>query len=565
MAEEGLYPLEIVTGIPYAATTYLLKEHWLAIRRSAGFPAPYLVRLRKLLEELELNLLEILPSKAALPEERRILRVGGTLSADVASRLKGAFGRLATQLEDLAPIYLAAGRGMESAASVLPHTLLVEGEELPRAVEDLITAAGYTKDNEISERLSPFSYFVSNPDQLQVQRAFALLRRLRSRQDIAGAHFDWVKVRAFATFAAPPSDPYWAEQWDMDRIRLADALDIGSPKPTVKIAVIDTGFDTGHPDISFASVSQLSGIHGRSCTRVVDLTNLEPSRLALQVYDDCSVDEKAHGTAVAGITAAIRDNGEGIAGVAGGFPVVAIAADEHLQSSGFAMALRYAVAAGARVVNMSLAAVETPDAIRAIQEAWASGCVLCAAAGNTDNAQVIFPASCEEVIAVGASDTKDRRKRVRSRGDEQWASSYGPKLDVMAPGIQCWTTDERGDGGFNQDGLPKVFCGYYYPKSGDPDGNYTSFFNGTSAASPHVAGLAALVLAIHPGLTNQEVRDVIEKACDRVRPELYAYQTIAGRTNGTWNDEMGYGRINCYTAVLHATLLKADARSRKRR
>jgi subtilisin family serine protease len=316
--------------------------------------------------------------------------------------------------------------------------------------------------------------------------------------------------------------------------------------PTVKIAVIDVGFDQNHPDLSIVQSN--------------DLRQRGSPLLALETLDDCFVDPSAHGTAVTGIASAIRDNHEGIVGVACGFPIVAISVDGDLPSSQLAQALDIAVLAGAKVINMSLAAVATGDIIVAIQAAWAKGCVLCAAAGNVGDAKVVFPASCDEVIAVGASDQDDLRKKYRKANDEKLSSNYGEKLDVVAPGILCWTTDERGEAGYNQDGGPTIHCGHYYMCSGDPIGNYTSYFHGTSAACPHVTGLAALLLAIDPDLTNQQVRDIIEGACDRVHPEEYKYYKAAGRPNGDWHWEMGYGRINCYTAAMRAKLLKYEAR-----
>jgi hypothetical protein len=93
-----------------------------------------------------------------------------------------------------------------------------------------------------------------------------------------------------------------------------------------------------------------------------------------------------------------------------------------------------------------------------------------------------------------------------------------------------------------------------YPSTGDTQGDYVSLFNGTSAATPHVAGLAALIMSVNPTLTNQEVRDLIESTCDKISPALYPYATTAGRPNGTWHQEVGYGRINANRAVSGAVI-----------
>jgi hypothetical protein len=89
-----------------------------------------------------------------------------------------------------------------------------------------------------------------------------------------------------------------------------------------------------------------------------------------------------------------------------------------------------------------------------------------------------------------------------------------------------------------------------------PAGDYALFF-GTSAATPHVAGLAALLISANKSLSNVEVQTIIERTCDKVNLTTYSYGLVAA--NGTWNEEMGYGRINAYEAV-KAALRTAEIR-----
>lgn len=89
--------------------------------------------------------------------------------------------------------------------------------------------------------------------------------------------------------------------------------------------------------------------------------------------------------------------------------------------------------------------------------------------------------------------------------------------------------------------------------AGTADGNYFALMNGTSAATPHVAGLAALLLSLYPGVTNAQVRNIIEQTAEKVGGYAYAYDGI--HTNGTWHQEPGYGRINVFRALITLTRL----------
>ena len=123
---------------------------------------------------------------------------------------------------------------------------------------------------------------------------------------------------------------------------------------------------------------------------------------------------------------------------------------------------------------------------------------------------------------VGATLTNGTRKS---------NSNYGSLLDVMAPGIAIPTTDLQGS-------------------AGATNIDYSLTFKDTSAACPHVAGIAALILSVNPDLTNVQVNDIIERTARKVGG--YNYQTTVGRSNGTWNNQMGYGLVDAYSAVLEA-------------
>ena len=219
----------------------------------------------------------------------------------------------------------------------------------------------------------------------------------------------------------------------------------------------------------------------------------------------------------------------------------------------FASAINWCVTHDARVINISWFTAPSGVLTTAIDNAWAAGVVLCAAAGNQDTVPVVFPASDPSCIAVGAIDQVDRRKSLTSPDGEQWASAQGPELDVCAPGVQLWSTDMQAAAGWNDNnGGPKRWMGVNYSQSGDASGDYFALMGGTSGATPHVSGLAALVMLRFPSLTNTQVRELIESTCTKISPAQYGYAVVAGHPNGTWHQEVGYGLIDAYAALMHA-------------
>ncbi|WP_317191108.1 S8 family serine peptidase [Alistipes shahii] len=144
------------------------------------------------------------------------------------------------------------------------------------------------------------------------------------------------------------------------------------------------------------------------------------------------------------------------------------------------------------------------------------GCVVVFASGNDYQSTVGYPANCNpEVIAVGA---------ISSSGMRASFSNYGSALDVVAPGEDVITTTTNS--------------------------GYSSAISGTSFACPLVAGVAALVLSVNPDLTQKQVADIIESTAKKCGN--YSYTTQSGHTNGTWNNQMGYGLVDAYAAVIKA-------------
>ena len=244
-----------------------------------------------------------------------------------------------------------------------------------------------------------------------------------------------------------------------------------------------------------------------------------------------------HGTATAGIIGAISDNLRGIAGIASSCPIMSICTRPYDKPDKLANGFYFAADNGCAVISCSWSYPEQSATLdSAIVYAMKNGrnglgCVVVFATGN-DNDSVSYPAnSNKDIVAVGAISPCGERKSFQSCDEEEWGSNYGSQLDIVAPGVMIPTTDLRG-------------------AAGASSGNYRNDYNGTSAACPHVSAVAALVLSINPGLTREEVTNIIEFTAQRVGD--YDYSVEEGRPNGKWHKEMGYGLVDAYEAVLAA-------------
>ncbi len=274
-----------------------------------------------------------------------------------------------------------------------------------------------------------------------------------------------------------PNDPYFGFQWNFENINLPAAWDLATNRGQgVTVAIVDTGVDFNTPDL--ANTQQVAGY---------DFFN----------GDEDPTDDQGHGTHVAGTVAQSTNNDLGVAGVAYQaqlMPVKVLGANGQGGYDQIIQGIIYAVDQGADVINLSLAG---RGSSRALQEAVAyarqNGVVVVAAAGNS-NGPVEFPAAYDDdVIAVGSTRFDNARAPY---------SNFGGEVDIAAPGGDT-SVDQNGDGyadGILQHTFKTVGEDYTY-----------LFFEGTSMASPHVAGVAALMLGQNPDLSPEDVEDILTR------------------------------------------------------
>lgn len=330
---------------------------------------------------------------------------------------------------------------------------------------------------------------------------------------------------------ATVNDPYVGYQWALSTISAPNAWNWGFGTSNVIIAVLDCGFDLYHEDLRSKWVQGYDFLDG----------DWDPRPGAYDI----------HGTPCAGIAVAAHNNGIGVSGVAPGsrFMPLRIAQTNangtwYMTPTGTAGAFNYAANHGASVISNSWGKGLTyPVVTNAINYAATSGrggrgCVITWAAGNDKlNADGYAYSANSNVICVAASNRSDTAAWYSS-----WGTNWGSTVDLCAPGggatggtlnYDLLTTDRTGAAGYNT----------------AANGNYYGF-NGTSAACPVVAGVAALVLSRNPYLYAGQVHRLLRNTATKI-----------DRAGGSWgyygnanhSPYYGFGRVNAWYAVYYAT------------
>jgi len=298
-------------------------------------------------------------------------------------------------------------------------------------------------------------------------------------------------VNEGAVAAVGVNDPQTGGQYSLDRMRVRDAWSLSTGGSNV-IAVLDTGVQYDHPDLA-----------GRLLPGYDFVNN-----------DNDASDDNGHGTWVSGIIAANANDGYGIAGISWSdkiLPVKIMNREGTGSTSDLLAAITWSADQGADVINMSVGGFPYSQLMQdAVNYAFSKGAVLVGAAGNNRRQENFYPASFDNVISVSASQVDDEFSN--------W-SSYGPNVDLSAPGSSVLTTN-------------CYACTYADHHTW---GSHT-YISGTSFATPNVAGVVALARARYPGYSAQQIVDRL-------------FSTVDDLGYAGWDNRYGRGRVNAYRAL----------------
>ena len=450
--------------------------------------------------------------------------------------------KLGDKVDWIAPVYRNPNeRDSENHFSPIPTVLLIKKGRQDKT-KQIIKEFGL-KINELkSKYLTVYCYL--EVENVKKANAYEIQQRLKKQAgEVLFENMPMYKPLA----ATIPNDTLWTDQWNMVQVNAPNGWDISTGNNTVVICILDEGCDLTHPDLQFSEDG-------------INLDTMMPT----------GAPTGSHGTACAGIAAGTFNNSAGVAGVAGNCLIMPIAFQNWTDVE-CANGINYATTNGADVISMSFGVYDgwgwnyatiDPE----IQNASTSNVVMAVATGNEDDGTTNrYPGRHPLVIAVGGSSTDDNRKTPISPDGECWGANFGEDVydgvttgvSVVAPCVQCPTTDRQGANGYNNNGTlnPNPWACVMYPAQ-PVNGDYVLVFDGTSAATPHVAGLAALLKSQYPSLTNVQIRTIIERSAAKVGALAYAEQV--GFPNGTRNQEMGYGRIDVFQALDFADVTIKD-------
>jgi subtilisin family serine protease len=335
------------------------------------------------------------------------------------------------------------------------------------------------------------------------------LAKYRARKDVVYAELNYEAAASLVN----PDDPSFSAQWGLSRIHAVEGWTIspgaygltGGPK----IAVIDTGIQASHPDLG-----NVDSASGANCSNYLSVCF---------AWGGPAYDDEGHGTHVAGIAAAVTNNTTGGGGVAINsqlIPVKVLGADGGGTYAAVTNGIAWAENHGAKVINLSLGAPAYSSTLCAqVANAVSRGILVVAAAGNDSSSTPFYPAACSGAIGVAATDPSDF--------SADFSNFDYPNVFISAPGVSIYST---------------------YPTS-----SY-AYLDGTSMASPFVAGLAALLFGQVPSRSPAEVKRILAATADKANigsPYVYngdRFNVCGGAC--TWHPWYGYGLINVQQALI---------------
>jgi thermitase len=288
-------------------------------------------------------------------------------------------------------------------------------------------------------------------------KAAEFVAKFNADADVELAELDYIH-----TINVTPNDPSYGSQYHLPKIQANLAWDIHTGTSGATVAIVDTGVDIQHPDLSSKIVAGYDFVNN----------------------DTNADDDQGHGTHCAGIATASTGNanqGAGVSWNARIMPVKVLSSTGSGTTSNIIKGVDFAKNNGAHVISMSLGGGAYTQAFQdSINSAWAAGKIIVAAAGNNGNTVQQYPANYANVISVASTDSADNKSSF---------STYGTWVDVAAPGSSIYST---------------------------ANGGGMTTMSGTSMATPVVAGLAALLRTKNTLATNTAIRDRIFTTSDRI-------------------------------------------------
>ena len=302
-----------------------------------------------------------------------------------------------------------------------------------------------------------------------------------------------------------PDDPFYGAQWAHTKLHSNQAWDITTGGTSIKIAIIDTGIDATHPDLTSKLLPGQSFLKGQQDSNPVDL--------------------HGHGTHIAGIAAAATDNTAGVAGMSWGariIPVRVLDNEGEGWTTDIAAGINWARNQGADIINLSLGGEAESMTMRtAVQDAYNAGVLVVASMGNDYLSTPYYPAAYDNVLAVTATTM-----------DNDWAfyANYGTHTDIAAPGGYMTTVHDS-------NGILSTMP--TYPVFLTTVEHYSTYYDtmfGTSQATPFISGLAALIWSADASLSADAVSNVITS-------------TAVDLGEAGWDQYFGYGLADAKAAL----------------